>query len=146
MKEILPCVGCVGIVESKLDRSCIGVHSSVVELTSLAILPFHCLGSLINPTVACLGWTFVCIWLCVNHYLSSLINPIVDWIDWTLVCMWLCVGHVVPYLLVEIMPNSGVAVVLRDWWKQLAYGWVECCSNIASCSGHLIFKISILLY
>ena len=36
---------------AKLDRSGAGVHSSVVELTSLVILPFHCLSSLINPTV-----------------------------------------------------------------------------------------------
>ena len=51
VKEILPCVGCVGIVEAKLDISCVGVHNYVVELTSLAILPFHCLSSL------------MCIWL-----------------------------------------------------------------------------------
>ena len=51
MKGILPYVGCVGIMEAKLDRSCVGVHSSVVEITSLAILPSHCLSSLINPTV-----------------------------------------------------------------------------------------------
>ena len=31
---ILPCVGCVGIVDAKLDRSSAGVHSSVVEFTS----------------------------------------------------------------------------------------------------------------
>ena len=36
-------------------RSCAGVHISVVELTSLAILPFHCLSNLINPTVDWLG-------------------------------------------------------------------------------------------
>ena len=51
MNVILPCVGCVGIVDAKLDRSGAGVHSSMVELTSLEILPFHCLRSLINPTV-----------------------------------------------------------------------------------------------
>ena len=39
----------------------------------------------------------------------------------------------VPLFLVEIMPSSGVAVVPRDWWAQLAYGWVEHCSDIASC-------------
>ena len=38
MKGILPCVGCVGIVDAKLDRSGAGVHRYVVELTSLAIL------------------------------------------------------------------------------------------------------------
>ena len=51
VKRILPHVVCVGIVEAKLDRSCRGVQMSVVELTSLAILPFHCLSSLINPTM-----------------------------------------------------------------------------------------------
>ena len=55
VKGILPCVGCVGIVEANLGISCRGVHISVVELTSLAIIPFHCLRSLINPTVDCLG-------------------------------------------------------------------------------------------
>ena len=55
VKGILPCVGCVGIVEAKLDRSCASVHSSVVELTSLAILPFHCLSGMINPIVDWLG-------------------------------------------------------------------------------------------
>ena len=34
MKGILPCVGCVGIMDVNLDRSCRGVHSSVVELTN----------------------------------------------------------------------------------------------------------------
>ena len=55
VKGILPCAGCVGIVEAKLDRYCAGFHSSVVELTSLAIIPFHFLSSLINPTVDWLG-------------------------------------------------------------------------------------------
>ena len=51
VKGIVPCVGCVGIVEAKLDRSCAGVHSSLVELTSLAIHPFHYLSIVINPTI-----------------------------------------------------------------------------------------------
>ena len=55
VKGILPCVGCVGIVDAKLDRSYAGVHIYVVELTSLAILPFHFLIILINPTVDWLG-------------------------------------------------------------------------------------------
>ena len=55
MKGILPCVGCVGIVESKLDSSFAGVHIFVVELTSLAILPVHYLSNLINPIVDWLG-------------------------------------------------------------------------------------------
>ena len=52
---ILPCVQFVGIVDEKLDRFCAGVHSSVFELTSLIILPFHFLTILINPTVDWLG-------------------------------------------------------------------------------------------
>ena len=55
VKGILPCVGCVGIVEAKLDRSCRSVHSFVVELTILAILPFHYVSNLINPIVDWLG-------------------------------------------------------------------------------------------
>ena len=55
VKGILICVECVGIVDAKLDRSGAGVHSSMVELTSLEILPFHYLNSLINPTVVSLG-------------------------------------------------------------------------------------------
>ena len=51
VKAIIHCVGCVGIVDAKLDRFVSVFHSSVVELTSLAILPFHCLSSLINPIV-----------------------------------------------------------------------------------------------
>ena len=55
MKGILPFVGCVGIVDFKLDRYGAGVHSSVVDLTSLTILPFHFLNILINPIVDWLG-------------------------------------------------------------------------------------------
>ena len=50
MKGTLPYVGCVGSGEARLDRSCEGVLSSVDELTILAVLPAHFLGSLINPT------------------------------------------------------------------------------------------------
>ena len=56
-KGILPYVGCLGIVEAKLNRYCRGVHISVVELTSLTILSFPLPSSLINPTVSSLGWT-----------------------------------------------------------------------------------------
>ena len=55
VKGILHCVGCVGIVEAKLDSSCRGIHSYLVELTSFEILPFHRLSILINPTVDWLG-------------------------------------------------------------------------------------------
>ena len=49
-KGTLPYVGCVGSGEAMLDRSCEGVLSSIDELTSLAVLPAHCLRNLINPT------------------------------------------------------------------------------------------------
>ena len=52
---MLPCVGCVGIVDVRPDRSCEDVLSSVNELTSLAILPVHYLSSLINPKIDWLG-------------------------------------------------------------------------------------------
>ena len=71
VKGILPYVGCVGIVETKLDRYCRGIHSFVVEMTSLAILPFHCLSSLINPIVDWLGWTFIVfgyVWACSSPF------------------------------------------------------------------------------
>ena len=55
MTEILPCVLCVGIVDAKLDRSSVDVHSSMVELTSFAILPFYYLSIPINPLVDWLG-------------------------------------------------------------------------------------------
>ena len=51
MKGIIPYVGYVGIMEVKLDRYFVGVHVFVVELTSLAILPFHYLSNVINPTI-----------------------------------------------------------------------------------------------
>ena len=55
LKGILPCVGFVGIMEAKLDIYFRGVNSYVVEITSLEIPPFHCLRSLINPTMDWLG-------------------------------------------------------------------------------------------
>ena len=55
VKGILPCVGCVCIVDAKLDISCAGICSFVVELTSLEIIPFHYLGSLIDLIVDWLG-------------------------------------------------------------------------------------------
>ena len=47
VKGILPCVRCVDIVEDDIERSCADVHSFVVELTSLAIIPFHFLKPII---------------------------------------------------------------------------------------------------
>ena len=55
VKGIIPCVGCVGIVEAKIDKYSRGFHSYMVELISLAILPFHCLSILINPSIDWLG-------------------------------------------------------------------------------------------
>ena len=55
VKGILPCVGCVGIVDAKLDRFGVGVYNFVLDLTRIAILPSHYLSSLINPTVDWLG-------------------------------------------------------------------------------------------
>ena len=46
-------LGGVGIVDSQVNISSVGVHSSVVELTSLAVLPFHFLSSQRNTTF---GW------------------------------------------------------------------------------------------
>ena len=54
-KGTLPCVGCVGNVDARLDRSCEGVLSSVDELTSLLVLPVHYLSILINPKIDWLG-------------------------------------------------------------------------------------------
>ena len=49
-KGTLPCVGCVGSGEARIDRSCECVLSSIDELTSLEVLPSHCLRIPINPT------------------------------------------------------------------------------------------------
>ena len=54
-KGTLPCVGCVDHVVAGPDRSCEGVLSSVYELTSLAVLPVHCLRSLTNQLQGWLG-------------------------------------------------------------------------------------------
>ena len=69
--------------------SFVGVHSYVVELTSLAIQLFQLLSILIKP------------------------NVVLAWLDFN---MYLAMGEpaVVPLFLVGIMPISGVAVVLRD--------------------------------
>ena len=70
-------------------RSCVGVHSSVVELTSLAIQPFHLLSNLIKPNVS-LAW--------MNFDMS-----------WAM-----CEPAIVPLFLEGIMPSLGVEVMLRD--------------------------------
>ena len=106
VKGILPCVGRIGIVEANIDSSCRGVHSSMVDLTSLEILPFYCLRSLINPIVNWLGWILMCTWLCVSLlFRSSLWKSCPAW-GW----QW-CIGLM----------------------STMAYGWVERCSDIASC-------------
>ena len=70
-------------------RYCVGVHSFVVDLKSLAIQPFHLLRSLINP------------------------NVVLDWLDFDM-SLATCEPVVVPLLFVGIMPNSGVAMLLND--------------------------------
>ena len=49
-KGALPCVGCVGSGEARIDGSYEGVLISVDEITSLVVLPTHFLRILINPT------------------------------------------------------------------------------------------------
>ena len=120
VKGILPCVGCVGIVDAKLDRSSAGVHSSVVELTILAILPFHCLNSVINPTVFGLAefwYVFGYVWAW-----RSLVP---------------CGKHA------QLGGGSGAERLIIP----LAYGWVERCNDIASCgTTHLHDKCSLVFY
>ena len=70
------------------SRSCVGVHGSVVELTSLASQPFHLLSSLINP------------------------NVVLDWMNFD-ISLDMCDPASVPLFLVGIMPRSGVVVLLR---------------------------------
>ena len=65
VKGILPCVGWCRYCGGQA-KSGVGVHSSVVELTRLAILSFHCLSSLRNPTV---GW-FECALMCTSYVWS----------------------------------------------------------------------------
>ena len=71
-----------------MNRSGVGVHSSVVELTSSAIQPFHLLGSLINP------------------------NVVLAWLDFD-IPLAMYEPASVPLFLVGIIPISGVAVLLR---------------------------------
>ena len=73
--------------------------------------------SLCNPTVRWLGWV-----ACETHLLvcspCSLINPIVlAWLSFV-APLAMYDSDSVPLFLEEIMPNSGVAVSLRDWWVQ----------------------------
>ena len=70
-------------------KSGAGVHSSVVELTRLAVQASHLVVSLINPNV-------VFAWLNFDIYLV------------------MCDPSSVPLFLVGIMPSLMVAVVLRD--------------------------------
>ena len=55
VKGILPCVGCVGNLGTNLDISSRGIHSYVVELTILAIIPLHFLINIINTIVDWIG-------------------------------------------------------------------------------------------
>ena len=69
-------------------RYCVGVHISMVELTSLVIQPFQLVSILINPNV-------VLAWVDFDMYLA------------------MCEPPSVPLLLVGIIPNLGVAVLMR---------------------------------
>ena len=51
----------------------------------------------------------------------------------------------VPLFFVEIMPSSGGGSATEILMSALAYGWVECCSDIAGC-GTSSFKISIFVF
>ena len=50
---------------------------------------------------------------CVMSWLDGLINQTIGWLDCVSFDMAVC-KSVVPCFLVEVMPNLGVAVVLRD--------------------------------
>ena len=84
VKGILPSVGQCRYWGGQAI-SCVGVHSSMVELTRLAILPFHFLSSVRNPVA---GW-FDSVLMCVSYFLSSLRNPAIGWFD----CVLMCVSH-----------------------------------------------------
>ena len=89
-----------------LSRSCVGTHVSVVELTSLEILPFHCLRCLINLTVFGLDEL-----RCVFGY------------------VWACCSLVPCGNDAHIGGDSGAERLMRP----MDYGWVEHYNDIASC-------------
>ena len=85
---MLPCVGCVDVLESQ-SKSGAGVHISMVELTSLVVQAFPLFGSLINP------------------------NVVLAWMNFD-IPLAMCEPTSVPLFLVGIIPNSRVVVLLRD--------------------------------
>ena len=56
----------------------------------------------------------------------------------------MCEFASVSLFLVGIMPSSRGGSASERLMSTLAYGWVECCSDVASC-GSASFKISILV-
>ena len=75
---MLPCVGCVDVLESKPSSA--GVHISMAELTSLVVQPFHLLSILINP------------------------NLVLAWLNFG-VSLAMCDPAIVPLFLVGIIPS-----------------------------------------
>ena len=57
---------------------------------------------------------------------------------------WLCVSLLVPYSL-ENHAQLGAGSVADKLRSMMAYGWVEHCSDVASC-GTSSYKISNLVY
>ena len=88
MKGILHCVGWCSYCGDQ-DRYCAGVHSSMVELTSLEIPPFHLFSILINP------------------------NVVLAWLDFDM-SLDMCELASVSLFLMGMIPSSGVTVLLID--------------------------------
>ena len=103
-KGLIPCVGCVWVSQKSGNFWC-RCSWLCNELTSLAISLSQLLDGPINPTVLD--------WLCFVY-------------------PWLCVSLLVPYSLGNHaqLRGGGVAERLRI---SPAYGWVECCSDVAGC-------------
>ena len=85
MKGILPCVGWCRNCGGKAVSG-VGVHSFVVELTSLVVQASHLLSIPINPIV------------------------VLSWLNFD-ISLAVCEPASVPLFLVGIMPSSGVVVV-----------------------------------
>ena len=74
-------------MDSRLERYCRGVLSSVYDLTRLEVLPVHCLGILINTKIDWLDCEQYDKPNCTLSWLSGMINPIGSWLG----CVFLCV-------------------------------------------------------
>ena len=107
----------VGIwtVESRI-RGWVCLRKLVFEATSLAFILSYLIDGMINPTM----WA------------------------WLIGVPWLCVSLLDPYYLRNHAQLEGGNVVER-LMSTLAYGWVECCSDVAGC-GTSSYQMSILNY